>query len=52
MGSDRWIGPGLHPDDEPGFAGPLWDADPNVCCAAFQTGACSHTEDYDWEEEE
>lgn len=28
----------------------LWDADPDVCCAAFQLGACAHTEargDYD-----
>lgn len=23
----------------------LWDADPDVCCAAFQLGACPHTED-------
>lgn len=23
---------------------PLWDADPDVCCAAFQLGACVHTE--------
>jgi hypothetical protein len=22
----------------------LWDADPDVCCAAFQLGACVHTE--------
>lgn len=22
----------------------LWDADPEVCCAAFQLGACVHTE--------
>lgn len=22
----------------------LWDADPDVCCAAFQLGACEHTE--------
>lgn len=22
----------------------LWDADPGVCCAAFQLGACCHTE--------
>jgi hypothetical protein len=22
----------------------LYDADPNVCCSAFQLGACSHTE--------
>lgn len=28
-------------------AGPLlWDADPDVCCAAFQLGACQHTEGY------
>ena len=24
----------------------LWDADPDVCCAAFQLGACQHTEAY------
>ena len=23
----------------------LWDASPDVCCAAFQLGACLHTED-------
>lgn len=38
----------LHPHEaeEREFAmGPrLWDADPEVCCAAFQLGACSHTE--------
>lgn len=22
----------------------LWDADPDVCCAAYQLGACAHTE--------
>lgn len=22
----------------------LWDANPDVCCAAFQLGACQHTE--------
>ena len=27
-----------------GQSGPLWDADPSVCCAAFQLGACEHTE--------
>ena len=25
----------------------LWDATPGVCCAAFQLGACEHTESYD-----
>lgn len=25
----------------------LWDATPGVCCAAFQLGACEHTEAYD-----
>ena len=31
----------------------LWDADPAVCCAAFQLGACPHTEGgFDqWEDE-
>jgi hypothetical protein len=24
----------------------LWDASPGVCCAAFQLGACEHTEDF------
>lgn len=24
----------------------MWDATPGVCCAYFQTGACSHTEGY------
>lgn len=30
------------PESDPGPV--LWDADPDVCCAAFQLGACSHTE--------
>lgn len=30
----------------------LWDADPDVCCAAFQLGACPHTEDYDEDDDE
>ncbi len=25
----------------------LWDADPDVCCAAYQLGACEHTEAWD-----
>lgn len=25
----------------------LWDATPGVCCAAFQLGACEHTEGFD-----
>ena len=25
----------------------LWDADPDVCCAAFQLGACPHTEAFE-----
>lgn len=35
-----------HEQEERDFGrGPiLWDADPSVCCAAFQLGACSHTE--------
>lgn len=24
----------------------IWDADPDVCCAYFQLGACVHTEGY------
>ena len=38
----------MHPHEveEQGFGrdGPLWDADPTICCAAFQLGACRHTE--------
>lgn len=36
----------LHEIEEQEFArGPhLWDATPGVCCAAFQLGACAHTE--------
>lgn len=31
--------------DDEFYSGPiLWDADPDVCCPAFQTGACPHTE--------
>ena len=37
-----------HPDDEfDPYAPRLWDADPDVCCAAFQLGACAHMESYD-----
>lgn len=43
----------LHEIEEAEFHfGPrLWDADPDVCCAYFQLGACSHTEaaDLDYE---
>lgn len=28
----------------------LWDADPEVCCAAFQLGACEHTEAFQYDE--
>lgn len=36
--------------DELDGPGPrLWDADPDVCCAAFQLGACCHTEAMDEE---
>lgn len=31
-------------EQEFGRSGALWDADPEVCCAAFQLGACEHTE--------
>lgn len=43
----------LHEIEERDFnRGPvLWDADPDVCCAAFQLGACIHTESFDPEEE-
>lgn len=36
----------IHEQEERDFGrGPqLWDADPDVCCAAFQLGACEHTE--------
>jgi hypothetical protein len=36
----------IHEAEEAEFTrGPrLWDADPDVCCAAFQLGACVHTE--------
>lgn len=32
------------------FGPRLWDAGEGVCCAAFQLGACSHTEDFDPDE--
>jgi hypothetical protein len=43
----------LHELEEMEFGrGPrLWDADPDVCCAAFQLGACEHTEAADLEYE-
>ena len=43
----------IHEAEEIEFgSGPrLWDADPSVCCAAFQLGACKHTEDFEQEEE-
>lgn len=31
-------------DDDFEFGPKLWDATPGVCCAAFQLGACVHTE--------
>jgi hypothetical protein len=38
-------------DREAEYGPRLWDATPGVCCAAFQLGACPHTEgpddDYD-----
>jgi len=38
-------------DDE--SAGPrLWDAGAGVCCAAFQLGACSHTEGAYYDDED
>lgn len=36
------------------YDGPrLWDATPGVCCAAFQLGACPHTENGDegWDDD-
>lgn len=30
----------------------LWDADPDVCCAAFQLGACAHTEGFEQEDDD
>lgn len=32
------------------FGPRMWDATPGVCCAYFQTGACSHTEAFDQDE--
>jgi len=32
-----------HPDTDT-FSPVLWDATPGACCAAYQLGACSHTE--------
>lgn len=29
----------------------LWDAGEGVCCAEFQTGACRHTESFDYEDD-
>lgn len=29
------------------FGPRLWDANPDVCCAAYQLGACPHTEAFD-----
>lgn len=45
----------LHEQEERDFGrdGDLWDANPDVCCAAFQLGACPHTEangDEFWDE--
>lgn len=34
-------------DYDMGFGPKLWDATPGVCCAAFQLGACEHTESFD-----
>lgn len=28
----------------------LWDANPDVCCAAYQLGACDHTEAFSSED--
>ena len=37
-----------HGVEERHFGGvALWDAAPDVCCAAFQLGACAHTEAWD-----
>jgi hypothetical protein len=47
-GLSAWLcaGPGHYPADDHGDdLGPrLWDATPGVCCAAFQLGACEHSE--------
>lgn len=42
----------FHPDDEPGihYGMALWDAGVltgDVCCHAYQLGACVHTESFD-----
>ena len=34
-----------------GASGALWDAGEGVCCAAFQLGACAHTEAQSFEDE-
>ncbi len=30
----------------------MWDADPDVCCAYYQLGACKHTEAVNMEDED
>lgn len=44
----------LHEIEERDFGrdGGLWDAGEGVCCAAYQLGACSHTEDFDPSDED
>lgn len=49
----------MHPHEleemEYRFGPRLWDATPGVCCAAFQLGACRHTEGGDadvWDDED
>lgn len=32
------------------FGPRMWDAGEGVCCAYFQTGACEHTESFDYED--
>lgn len=34
-------------DYDMGLGPRLWDATPGVCCAAYQLGACPHTEGFD-----
>lgn len=45
----------IHPheieEQDFGRDGGLWDADPDVCCAAFQLGACEHTEGERYDDE-
>lgn len=50
LSADLCYGPNHYGEDDfrdDDFGPRLWDATPGVCCAAFQLGACDHTEGYD-----